>query len=118
MNGVGNGNVQTGKGSDTAGGAGHETLTPDQMKKLYESKAATVSPEYRKEVEDYFKNISESAGGGSGGSTGGTGGTGGARPRPARPQSRHKNNVEQQKKHLSTDYADLRRLKTRSLRPS
>ena len=51
---------------------GGEKLTPDQLRKLQESPTAKVSPEYRKQVEDYFRAISEGAAGGippAGGST-------------------------------------------------
>ena len=40
---------------------GSEALAPDELKKLYESRAANVSAEYRKHVEAYFRAISESA---------------------------------------------------------
>jgi hypothetical protein len=40
---------------------GGEKLTPDQLRKLRESSAARVSPEYRQAVEDYFRAISEGA---------------------------------------------------------
>ncbi len=41
---------------------GGEKLTPDQIRHLYESRSARISPEYRKQVEDYFRAISEGAG--------------------------------------------------------
>jgi len=41
--------------------SGAENLTTDNLRKLYESPAAKVSPEYRKQVEAYFRAISESA---------------------------------------------------------
>jgi len=40
---------------------GAPKLSPDELKKLYESRAANVSPEYRKQVEAYFRAISESS---------------------------------------------------------
>ena len=52
--------VQTGKGLDSKlGVSGTEKLTGDQMKKLNESRAARVSPEYRKSVDAYFRSVSE-----------------------------------------------------------
>jgi len=60
----GSGRLQAGKGTgkDIEGGSGTEKLTPDELRKLYESRAAKVSPEYRKQVEAYFRAISEAAG--------------------------------------------------------
>ena len=59
----GRGGRQSGRGLD--GGlddvAGSEKLSPDELRKLYESRAAKVSPEYRKQVEAYFRAISEAA---------------------------------------------------------
>ena len=40
---------------------GMSNLTPDQIRKLYESRRAKVSPEYRKHVEAYLRAISENA---------------------------------------------------------
>ena len=40
---------------------GAEKLSPDELRKLYESRARSVSPEYRKQVEEYFRSISEGA---------------------------------------------------------
>jgi hypothetical protein len=42
---------------------GGEKLTPDQIRQLYESRSAKISPEYRKQVEDYFRAISEGGAG-------------------------------------------------------
>ena len=55
--------LQGGRGLDRRLGGiqGGEKLTKDQTQKLYESRAAKVSPEYRKEVEAYFRAISEEA---------------------------------------------------------
>jgi len=36
-----------------------EQLTPDELRKLYESRAAEVPPEYRRQVEAYFRALSE-----------------------------------------------------------
>lgn len=50
------------KGKSVEGGIeaqGAEKLDKDQLRKLYESRAAEVSPEYRKGVEDYYRSISE-----------------------------------------------------------
>jgi hypothetical protein len=52
--------VQQGRGTDVDAGAGTEKLTPDQLKKLNEARANKVPPEYRDEVEAYFKAISGS----------------------------------------------------------
>ena len=38
---------------------GGEKLTPDQIRKLHEQRAAKVAPEYRKHVEAYFRAVSE-----------------------------------------------------------
>ena len=40
---------------------GMSKLTPDQIRKLYESRRAKVSPEYRKHVEAYLRAISDNA---------------------------------------------------------
>jgi len=40
---------------------GSEKLSTDDVRKLYEQRAKTVSPEYRKQVEAYFRAISEAA---------------------------------------------------------
>lgn len=55
--------LQKGRGVDSRlrGIKGAEKLTTDEIRKLYESRAAKVSPEYRKEVEAYFRAISEEA---------------------------------------------------------
>jgi hypothetical protein len=57
--------VQAGQGLDqqVLDVRGSEKLTADQVKKLNESRAAGVSPEYRKQVEDYFRAISEGGAG-------------------------------------------------------
>ncbi|HUT01283.1 MAG TPA: hypothetical protein VM031_02420 [Phycisphaerae bacterium] len=41
---------------------GSERLSKDEVRKLYEQRASKVSPEYRKQVEAYFRAISEAAG--------------------------------------------------------
>ena len=41
--------------------SGMSDLTPDQIRKLYESRKAKISPEYRKHVEAYLRAISENA---------------------------------------------------------
>jgi hypothetical protein len=38
---------------------GSEKLSTDEIRKLYEQRASKVSPEYRKQVEAYFRAISE-----------------------------------------------------------
>ena len=60
----GSGQMQSGRKVDGKLGdvTGSEKLTPDELRKLYESRAAKVSPEYRKQVEAYFRAISEAAG--------------------------------------------------------
>ena len=67
---VGNTIVETGskklqKGRSTEEGladiTGMSKLTPDKLRKLYESRKAKISPEYRKHVEAYLRAISESA---------------------------------------------------------
>lgn len=51
---------QSGKGLDKQiGSRGTDKLSPDELRKLFESRAAKVSPEFRKEVEAYFRAISE-----------------------------------------------------------
>lgn len=59
----GSSRLQAGQGADKDLGnvAGTEKLSPDELRKLYESRAAKVSPEYRKQVEAYFRAISEAA---------------------------------------------------------
>ena len=42
---------------------GGEKLRPDEQRKLYEQRARKVSQEYRKDVEAYFRAISEGQGG-------------------------------------------------------
>ena len=76
--GPGGAQAQSGRGMDSQvlDVRGGEKLSPDQLRKLNESRSAKVSPEYRKQVEDYFRAISEGAGGASG-ATGGSSGTGG-----------------------------------------
>ena len=60
----GSGQTQEGTGTadDATGASGREDLSPDEIKKLYESRKGNVSPEYRKQVEDYFRAISEGLG--------------------------------------------------------
>ncbi|MFP4053304.1 MAG: hypothetical protein ACLFV7_05505 [Phycisphaerae bacterium] len=60
----GSGDTQEGTGTadDATGASGREDLSPDEIKKLYESRKGNVSPEYRKQVEDYFRAISEGLG--------------------------------------------------------
>ena len=55
--------VQEGRSTDKRLGdtSGMSDLTPDQIRKLYESRKAKVSPEYRKHVEAYLRAISENA---------------------------------------------------------
>jgi hypothetical protein len=36
---------------------GLEDLSPDEVRRLYESRIEKVSPEYRKQVEQYYRNI-------------------------------------------------------------
>lgn len=43
------------------GVSGTEKLSPDEIKKLNEAKINKVSPEYRKEVEAFFRTLSENA---------------------------------------------------------
>lgn len=51
---------RSGKGLDRKiGSSGTEKLSPDELRKLYESRATKVSPRFRKEVEAYFRAISE-----------------------------------------------------------
>jgi hypothetical protein len=44
------------------GVSGTDKLAPDDIRKLNEAKATKVSPEYRREVEAFFKALSENAG--------------------------------------------------------
>ena len=55
--------VQEGRTTDKrlADTSGMSDLTPDQIRKLYESRKAKISPEYRKHVEAYLRAISENA---------------------------------------------------------
>lgn len=41
---------------------GSEKLSPDEIRKLYEQRARKVSSEYRKQVEAYFRAISDAPG--------------------------------------------------------
>ena len=43
----------------TVGVTGTDKLLPDEIKKLNEAKLNKVSPEYRKEVEAFFRTLSE-----------------------------------------------------------
>jgi len=67
---IGNTSVETGSNKlqkgrsadkDLTGVTGTSKLTPDQLRKLYESRKARISPEYRKHVEAYLRAISENA---------------------------------------------------------
>jgi hypothetical protein len=44
------------------GVSGTDKLAPDDIRKLNEAKATKVSPEYRREVDAFFKALSENAG--------------------------------------------------------
>jgi len=50
-----------GAGGNVSDVEGGEKLTPDEVRKLAQSKAAEASPEYRKHVEAYLRAISEEA---------------------------------------------------------
>lgn len=55
--------VQEGKAaSGDVASTGGEDLSPDQIRKLYESRKGKLSPEYRKQVEAYFRAIAEGLG--------------------------------------------------------
>ena len=56
--------TQAGKGADGSVGnsTGSQKLSTDEIRKLSQARAAKVSPEYRKEVEAFFRAISESSG--------------------------------------------------------
>ena len=43
------------------GSHGSEKLSTDEVRKLYEQRTKSVSAEYRKQVEAYFRAISEAA---------------------------------------------------------
>lgn len=60
---IGSDKFQKGRSTDTrlTNTAGMADLTPDQVRKLYESRKAKISPEYRKHVEAYLRAISENA---------------------------------------------------------
>ncbi len=55
--------VQQGKAAagDVAS-TGGEDLSPDEIRELYESRKGKLSPEYRKQVEAYFRAIAEGLG--------------------------------------------------------
>jgi hypothetical protein len=59
----GNTRQQAGRGVDGGmdGVRGSEKLSTDEVRKLYEQRAKTVSAEYRKQVEAYFRAISEAS---------------------------------------------------------
>ena len=59
----GSGRTQAGRGLDgkVENVRGSEKLSIDEIRKLYEQRAKKVSPEYRKQVEAYFRAISEGA---------------------------------------------------------
>lgn len=58
----GDSRLQTGTGvSGNMTITGTENLSPDEIKKLNEAKLNKVSPEYRKEVEAFFRSISENS---------------------------------------------------------
>jgi hypothetical protein len=55
--------VQQGRAADDEiTSAGGEDLSPDEIRKLYESRKGKLSPEYRKQVEAYFRAIAEGLG--------------------------------------------------------
>ena len=55
---IGSDERQAGRGASGAGDiAGTEELTADELRDLYESRMQNVSPEYRKQVEEYYRNI-------------------------------------------------------------
>jgi hypothetical protein len=57
---IGQSGVQQGRSDGSTGGAtGAEKLTPDEIKRLNESRVNSVSPEFRNQVEAYFRAISE-----------------------------------------------------------
>ena len=49
----------TGVSGDLGTVSGTESLTPDQLRELYESRSNDVSPEYRAYSEAYFRAISQ-----------------------------------------------------------
>jgi len=53
--------LDSGRGTDRriTDTTGHDDLTPDQIRELHESRSKKVSPEYRKQVEEYYRNIAE-----------------------------------------------------------
>ena len=59
------GNAQQQAGRDVDGkldgSHGSEKLSTDEVRKLYEQRTKSVSAEYRKQVEAYFRAISEAA---------------------------------------------------------
>jgi len=59
----GSGRTQAGRGLNgkVENVRGSEKLSIDEIRKLYEQRAKKVSPEYRKQVEAYFRAISEGA---------------------------------------------------------
>ena len=51
--------MQSGRGAvGGLGVSGSEKLSPDRQRELYESRSKTVSPEYRRQVERYYRAIS------------------------------------------------------------
>ncbi len=55
---------QAGRGAGgDVDGRGGEDLSKDELRKLYEERARKVSPEYREQVEAYFRAVSEAADG-------------------------------------------------------
>jgi hypothetical protein len=52
--------VRTGEGQ--TGLTGSEQLTEDQVRRLQQSRIEDVSPEYRKQVEQYYRNLGRPAG--------------------------------------------------------
>jgi hypothetical protein len=60
---TGSGRLQRGRGADGKldDVRGSEKLSPDEIRKLFEQRARKVSPEFRKQVEAYFRAISEGA---------------------------------------------------------
>ena len=58
--GAGNGTVEAGRGTGDIATGNAGKLSPDEIRQLNERKMQKVSPDFRREVEAYFRAVSES----------------------------------------------------------
>ncbi len=56
---IGQSGVQQGRGRDAGGASGTQGMSADQMKNISDARLQQVPPEYRKQVEAYFRAVAE-----------------------------------------------------------